>query len=238
MIRTSTLSKGVAVILLSVLAVGAQSQAPRRPAAPMLTNEDISSPGAAHSLPEESINRTNLSGSPLRNPQAVLESALTKMGEVNSVRTRMQGSLPEGEREIVIESMKPDRMHVISPFVEIIAIGDKLYTKHTAGWEVTAMPAGGAQSQAGFDFRSLIKQMLGKSSVRMTGQVLGSEVIDGVDTLTYEFALIEGSDTGTIQVSVGKADGYMRRMSFSRGGVNIRIWFTNINEQFSIEPPM
>jgi hypothetical protein len=236
--RISTLSTAVAVVLLSVLAVGAQRQEPRRPASPMLTNDGVSSPGAAHSLPEESVTPTNLSGSPVRNPRAVLESAITKMGEVNSVRTRVQGTLPEGEREILIESMKPDRLHVISPFGEVIAIGNKLYVKNTGRWEVTTLPSASAQSQAGFDFRAMMKQMLAKSSVRMTGQILGSQMIDGVDTLAYEFALTEGSDTGTIQVSVGKADGYMRRMSVSGGGVSFRIWFTNINEQFSIEPPM
>ena len=204
----------------------------------MLTNEDVLSPRAVSSLPEESVTRTNLSGSPLRNPRAVLESALTKMGEVNSLRTRIQGSLPEGQREILIESMKPDRMHVTSPYGEIIAIGRKFYVKGNGGWQVTPMPAGGAQADAGFDFRILVKQLIAKASVRMTGQVLGSQMIDGVDTVAYEFAVADGYETGTIQVSVCKADGYMRRMSISGGGVDIKLWFTNINEQLTIEPPM
>lgn len=236
--RTSTLASALAVVLLLVLAVGAQQQGPGRPRAPMLTNEDVFSPGVAHSLPEESISRTNLTGSPVRNPRAVLESALTKLGEVNSVRTRIQGSLPEGQREILIESMKPDRLHVTSSYGEMIAIGRKLYMKSTGGWQVTAMPADGPQSRAGFDFRTLVKEMISKSSVRMTGKVLGSQMIDGVDTVTYEFAVTEGSETGTIQVSVGKADGYMRRMSVLGGALSINFWFTDINEQFSIEPPM
>lgn len=236
--RSSTLSTSIAVVLLLVLAVDAQGQEPRRPAAPMLTNDDVLSPRAPHSLSEESVSRTNVSGSPLRNARAVLETALTKMSEVNSLRTRLQTFLPTGQREILIESVKPDRVHVISPYGEMITIGRKFYVKSTAGWEVTSAPAGGAQSDAGFDFRTFVKEMTAKAGVRITGQVLGRQMIDGVETVAYEFAVTDGSETGTIQVSVGKEDGYIRRMSLSGGAVEIKIWFTNINEQISIEPPM
>ena len=236
--RTSNISTSIAVVLLLVVGYGAQAQERRRPAAPMLTNEDVLSPGAGHSLTEESVSRTNLSGSPLRNARAILESALTRMGEVNSSRTRLQTSLPAGQREILIESVKPDRVHVISPYGEMIAIGRKFYVKSTGGWEVTSAPAGDAKSDAGFDFRTFIKQMTTKAGVRITGQVLGSQMIDGVETIAYEFAVTDGSETGTIQVSVGKEDGYLRRMSLLGSAVDIKIWFTNLNEHISIEPPM
>jgi len=204
----------------------------------MLTNEDVSSPSAAHSVPEESVNRTNLSGSLVRNPRAVLEGALTKMSDVDSVRTRLQTTLPEGQMELLIESMKPDRIHVISPYGEMIGIGRKFYVKSAGGWEVKSEPLGGAQSEA-FDIRAFLKQMTAKlSGVRLTGQVLGSQMIDGVETVVYEFAVTDASESGTVQMSVGKDDGYIRRMSLSGGSLSIRIWYTNINEQFSIEPPM
>lgn len=236
--RASIVSTALVVVVLLAPAVDAQRQEPRRPGAPVLTNDDVLSPRAPHSLPDESIDRTNQSGSPLRNARTVLESALTKMIEVSSVRTRMQTSLPTGQREILIESMKPDRAHIISSDGEMIVIGRQFYLKSSEGWQVTSMPAGSAQSDAGFDFRTFVKQMIGKSSVRITGHLLGGQMIDGVDTVAYEFAVTDGSESGTIQVSVGKEDGYMRRMSLSEGAVGIKIWFTNINEQFSIEPPM
>ena len=160
------------------------------------------------------------------------------MGEVNSLRTRMQTFLPSGQREILIESMKPDRIHVISPYGEMIAIGRKFYMKSNGAWEVTPVPAGGAQSDAGFDFRTFVKEMIAKANVRITGQVLGGQMIDGVETVAYEFSVTDGSETGTIQVSVGKEDGYIRQMFLSGGAVDIKIWFTKINEQLSIEPPM
>jgi hypothetical protein len=80
--------------------------------------------------------------------------------------------------------------------------------------------------------------MIVKSSVRITGQVLGDQVIDGVDTIAYEFTVADRAESGKIQMSVGKEDGYIRRMSLLGGPVDIKIWFTNMNEPFSIEPPM
>jgi hypothetical protein len=173
----------------------------------------------------------------LRNARAVLQGALTKMGEVNSVRTRLQTSLPTGQREVLIESVKPDRAHIISADGEMIMIGGKLYLKSAAGWQVTSMRAGGAQS-VGLDYRTVVKELMAKSGVRITGQAVGGQMIDGVDTVAYEFTVTDGSETGTIQVCVGKEDGYMRRMFLMGGGLELRIWFTHINEQFSIEPPL
>lgn len=235
--RISTLFTAVIAVVLLLMAVDAQRPEPRRPSAPMLTNEDLLSPGTA-TTNEESVSRPKVSGSPLRNARVVLESLFTRMAEVNSVRTRMRGSLPEGEREILLESIKPDRLHVISPEMEIIAIGRKSYVKNAGRWELTAMPDGGPQSSAGFDFRTLVKQMISKPSVHITGQVLGTQMLGGVDTIAYEFAITEGSENGTIQISVGKADGYMRQMSVSGGAINIKFWFTDINQRFSIEPPI
>jgi hypothetical protein len=61
---------------------------------------------------------------------------------------------------------------------------------------------------------------------------------DGVETVVYEFRVSDASETGSVQISVGKDDGYIRRISISGGSIRIKIWYTNINEPFSIEPPM
>lgn len=239
--RISTASTAVVIVLLLALAVDAQRQEPRRPGAPVLTNDDVLSPGSARSLPEESISRNSSSGSPLRNAHTVLESALTKMAEVNSLRTRMQTSLPDGEAEVVIESLKPDRARIITSNGEMIVIGRKLYSKSHGGWQLISEQPGVQSNAAVLDSRTFLKQMkqmIGKSGVRITGQVLGGQMIDGIDTVAYEFAVTDGSETGTVQVSVGKEDGYMRRMSLSGPAVGIKIWYTNINEPLSIEPPM
>lgn len=235
--RTSALLSFVATALLFVAADG-QQPAPRRSKAPMLTSEDVLSPLPATSVAEPRVSGTGLSGSPLRNPRIVLENALIKMGEVNSVRTRLQTSMPGGDREVLIESMKPDRVHVTSPYGEMIGIGRKFYIKSAGTWQVTSAPASAVKSDAGFDYRTFVKQMTGKAGVRITGQKLGGETIDGVEAIVYEFAVTDGAETGTIQLCVGKDDGYIRRMALSGGAVGIRMWFTSINEDISIEPPM
>jgi hypothetical protein len=120
----------------------------------------------------------------------------------------------------------------------MIQIGGKFYLKSNGEWQVTSLPASDAQSDSGLDFRTFVKEMIGKSGLRITGQLLGDQLLDGVDTAVYEFAVTDGSQTGTIQISVGKKDGYMRRMSLSGDGLGIKLWFTNINEPLSIEAPM
>jgi hypothetical protein len=236
---SSSLCTSIAIGLLLVIGVGAQQrQEPRRTGARMLTDEDVASPNAANSTAEETISTTRLTGSPVSNARTVLEHALTKMSEINSMRTRLQAFMPDGPKEVLIEVVKPDRMHVVSPYGEMFSIGRKFYVKGAKGWQVTDMAGSGAQSDSGFDFRTYVKQMIGKSSVRITGQTLGDQMIEGVDTVVYEFAITEGSESGTIQISVGKDDGYLRRMSISGGAVKVRIWFGDINEQFSIDPPM
>lgn len=235
--RTSTLFIAIPALLLTAI-IDVRSQEPRRQRPPVLTSDDVLAPRSVNPLPDDSISRTGPSGTPLRNARIVLESALTKMGEINSLRTRLQASMPTGQRDVMIESIKPDRAHIVSSDGEMIVIGRKFYMKNNAGWQLTSLPAGGAQSDSGLDFRALVKQMLGKPGVRLTGQVLGTQSIDGVDSIAYEFAITDGSETGTIQVSVGKEDGYIRRMALSGGALEIKVWFTDINERFSIDPPM
>ena len=235
--RTSTLSSVMIVVLLLAIPADALQTRSQRPGSPLMTNDDVWSPRARNSTADETVSPVGGS-SPLRNARAVLEGALTKMSEVSSVRTRVQTSLPTGEREVLIETMKPDRTHIMSADGEMFVIGRKFYMKTGETWNVTSIPAGGAKSDLGFDFRTFVKQMMAKSNVRVTGQAVGGQMLDGVETVAYEFAVIDGRETGTIQVCVGKEDGFMRRMFLSGGALEIKIWFTNINEQFSIEAPM
>lgn len=236
------------IFLQAALAADAKTQQTRPPKTPALTNDDLLTPGSSpSSRPEEKPTAINPRVSTLHNARRVLESVLTKMAEVKSVRTRIQTFLPGGQREVLIETKKPDRMHVVSPEGELIAIGGTFYLKRSGGWHVITGPAGNAaQSDSMFDFGTLVKLMIGKSGVLITGHLLGDQVLDGVDSAAYEFEVTDRSETATIQVSVGKEDGYMRRLSISGGpglvqggsGLTINVWFTNINEPLSIQPPM
>ena len=146
----------------------------------------------------------------------------------------------------MIETVAPDRVRVVSPESEMIVIGSTVYLKSNGAWQITRVPGSYSGKDAGFEFGTLLKELIAKSGVRITGQSLGDYVLDGVDTLGYQFEVSDRSETGSIQVSVGKQDGYIRRLLISGGtslvagggGLAITVWFTNINEPLSIEPPM
>jgi hypothetical protein len=244
--RLAILIVAATIFVPAALAAEARAQQ-ARPRAPILTTDDLMSPAGSALPGPEKLSASHSRGSTLPNARSVLESVFTKMAEVKSVRTRIQSFLSTGQREVVIEAMKPDRMHVTSPEGEFIAIGSTFYLKNNGGWRVTTLPTGkAAQSASGLDFGALVKQMLGTSGLLIAGHQLGDQVLDGVDTAAYEFDITDRTGNGTIQVSVGKLDGYMRRLSISGGPrfsqgeseLIINVWFTDINETFSIQPPM
>ncbi len=224
----------ISTLTLVPLAFAQQGQ-PRPPASPKMTDEDFFSPRSSNLPKIESDFLTTTKGSPVKNPRAILENAITKMSELNSVRTRMQSLMPSGSIDVIIESMKPDRIHVTSPYGEMISIGRKFYVKGTDGWSVTSGNA--AQSDAGLDFSALIKQFIEKSRVTITGYLLGSQTVDGIDTTAYTFEVTEGKEFSKIELFLGD-DGYMRQMFLSGRAVNLKLWFNNLNEPLSIEPPM
>jgi len=232
------ISKYVAAFVLLLLAIGVEAQSQQTRRSPMLSSDDLSSPRASRSTVEEPVVRNEASGTPIRNAREVLESALTKISEVKSSRARMQMSSAAGQREVFIESVKPDRMHVSSPDAEMIAIGRKFYVKTGGGWTVQTAPATSSTLDSGFDVRTFIREMISKGNVRISGKILGSQVVDGVETVAYEFAVTEGSESGTLRLSVGKQDGYMRLLSATGGGIDMMVMFSSLNEPISIEAPM
>jgi hypothetical protein len=233
--RTSLIAATLISTLTFVALAFAQQEKPRRPAAPMMTSDDVLTTPPSNLPPIESDFLTTTKGSPVKNPRAILENAITKMSELNSVRTRMQSVLASESIDVVIESMKPDRMHVTWTYGEMISIGRKFYVKGTGGWSVTSVKP--PQSDALLDFRALVKQLIEKSRVTITGYLLGPQTVDGIDTVTYTFEVNDGNEFGKIDLYLGK-DGYIRQMFLSGRAVNLKMWFNNLNEPLSIEPPM
>jgi hypothetical protein len=240
------------LILLQAASAAEPTPQQSRPSrAPSLTSDDLLSPGASSLIHTEDKLPAS-SGPALQNARSVLERMMTKMSEVRSVRTRVQAVLDNGPREVLIETVAPDRVHAVLPEGEMIVIGSTLYMKRDGSWQVSKVPGGDAARNSEFGvfrhlfFGALVKELMAKSGVRITGHSLGDHVLDGVDALAYRFEVSDRSETGSIQVSVGKQDGYIRRMSISgrpalvdgAGGLMITVWFSNINEPFSIEPPM
>src|SRR5262245_14197180 len=235
--------KAIALLILAAICLLAPQanraqQEPARPRTPTMTTEDaIGSGGRA--MPEVNIAKTAASGSPIRNPRAFIESMFSKMSAIESVRTRMQTSLPTGVRGVTIETVKPDRGHLVGPDGELIFIGRKFYARMgDVQWQVTARPTNEKTAASGFDFGTFVKPLLSKTGVQNTGLILGDETIEGTDTIAYEFTITEGGENGVMQACVGKEDGFLRRLFFAGGAMSLKIWFSSINEPLSIEAPI
>ena len=241
MIRRVTFSCAATFLLaLFPLLITAQQQQPVRPVSPRLSNEDLPSSGVTN-VPVEPDARPTVnskSGAPVRNPRSVLENALTNLTGVRSLRARLQMTLPTGAREVLAETVKPDRMRVTAPDGEIVVIGQDYYYRPAGGdWQVTRSRSALDSAGSALDYSALVKQLLNGGGVTITGRVLGEEAIDGFETVVYEFTVTDRAETGTITASIGKGDGFLRRLFVSGPGVTMRAWFTSINQNFTIEKP-
>jgi hypothetical protein len=160
------------------------------------------------------------------------------MSEVNSLKIQMRVSLPTGENNMTVERDGANRARVTGGGKEVITVGGKVYSRDGDGpWQVTAVPSGMQGLDWSLDFVSFAKQMLSKSRVHVTGQILGEEVLDGVNTVAYEFTVSDKSESGTLRLCVGKRDGYIRRFFLNGGQISVKMWFTNLNESMSINAP-
>lgn len=218
----------------------AGQQNPPKRKTPTFTTEDAHPVAADTVVPEVNITKSDASGTAVRNARSMLQSTLGKMADLNSVRTRLRIALPVGEREMTIQSSKPDRLRIESAQGEAILIGRKLYVKNTSGdWQVVTLPSPSQSAAGGFDFQMLLKKLVNDSRIRVSGQVLGDEKVDDVDTVAYEFTIVDHlAKSGVLQICVGKQDGFARRLFLIGPDVDMKIWFSNINEPVSIEPPM
>jgi hypothetical protein len=241
MMRRITFSCAATFLLtaLPLVIAAQQQQQPVRPS-PRLSNEDLLAPGVTN-VPVEPDARptvTGKTGVPVRNPRSVLENALTTLTGVRSLRARLQMTLATGGREVVAEVVKPDRMRVTAPDGEIVIIGQDCYFRPAGGdWQVTKSRSAVDAASSALDYSALVKQLLNGGGVTITGRVLGEEAIDGFETVVYEFTVTDRAETGTITASIGKGDGFLRRLFVLGPGVTMRAWFTSINENFTIERP-
>jgi hypothetical protein len=208
---------------------------------PQLSTEDLKSRAnsAETKKPEDEVKVSKSRRTPVQNARAILHNALSDLAQARSLRMRIEMKLPAGGGEGIVEIVKPDRIRAIRADTEIIAIGGNVYLRSEGGpWQRTSAPAGGPRSVAGLDLPAFLDGLLRKSGARVTGRTIGDEVVDGYDTVAYEFTVSDNDDTGTIQLSIGKADGIPRRMSMVGPGIDVKVWFSSINENLSIEPPM
>ena len=234
------------LIALSAFQVFAQEQAPPRPRTPRLTTEDVESSKAGRELrgatdevetrPAEK-GKGESAAAKVSNPRQVLEQMFTRLGAAKSVRIRSRISTPNGELETVVENVKPDRARVVSQDSEFIVIGCAFYMRRGGGaWQTSSMPAS-ALDQLNMGGAEVLKQLFSIPGVTMSARITRSEVIDGVDTVGYEFSITDRQGAGTIEAFVGKTDGLPRRLFVSGPGLNMKAWYSGFDDGITIEPP-
>jgi hypothetical protein len=233
----------VCLLLLPTLIHGQQQvdDEQARAHSPRLSNYDLPVTRPASGAPDdrETITRLNgEKGTPIRNPLAVLRGSLSRMNRITSLRTHLQSSSSDGTRDLVAETIKPDRMRIISPDAEIIVIGHACYIKRADDdWQVTKSTAALSLSAPVLDYAQFVNKMLATPGLSITGRLVGDEVIDGYTTIAYEFTIAEGRERGIIEACVGKDDGFLRRLFLFAPSLTLKAWFTGINETFTIEKP-
>ena len=233
------------LIMLCAIQARAQQQAPPKPRVPRLTTEDVQSPKSERDwsvIPDESAGKRGALGgvepadANVPNPRLLMEKMLAGLAEVKSLRIRARLTMPSGQRDLFIETIRPDRTRVTSSDMEIVVIGRTSYFRQAGGaWQTTAIPASAvAQLNVGPE---ALKQLVNTPGVSMSARIVGADLIEGVETVAYEFTVSDRDGTGTIEASIGKSDGLVRQLFITGPGVQMKMWFSGINESLTIEPP-
>ena len=219
--KGAVLYVGVIITLVLLAApIPAQQQSQERKPVPSFTNDDLPSAPRSTSVdaPGDSANDSwtrSVSAWPL----------------VKSVRARVEIDSPNGPASAQFEAVQPDRFHMSTRGIEVIAIGSDTYMRiQGAGWEKQQ-----ANSAQAFSLKGIMGDELLKGG---TPKLVGTEKIGGIDTDVYEVTSALGVP-GTARVWIGKSDGLPRKLTGNLGGITMNVTFYDFNKNdISIKAPL
>jgi len=184
---------------------------------------------------------------PTGDTRETVVGALSSSMEEDAMRITLSNNVAGLENVTVLEFVRPDRYHLIGQGVEFIIIGDSTYIKGDGSDWIQSPAAMGDSVQP------LVDQMLSEAAIsqdidELVGsiddvQFLGSETLNGVDTLMYEYTQItpDGTVNQTSRIWIGASDGRLYRQEVSGvfGGQSID---SSIQYEYGsdivIEPPL
>jgi hypothetical protein len=173
------------------------------------------------------------------NARTVLEKTFAQLDKVKSMRTRLKVASESEQRETIIEVVRPNRVRMRAPGMEMISIGSTAYIKMGGeAWQKTANPA----MAASLNQTEAIKMLLELPGVTISGWAIGEEVLEGIPTTVYDIKVDEqrmtASDSTTIRLWVGKDD-LPRKMEFGGGnsGFKMSITYEEFNKNIVINAP-
>jgi hypothetical protein len=237
----------VRVFLLSLFifpAFAQQQDAPRR-STPRLTTEDVRSGRSGQATAEDRTDpvTSSANGETTRaesfDARALIKNAFSKLTTVNSLRTKIQITGGQtGREETLIETVRPNRLHLQNDLLETIVIGSTVYTKvGKEDWKVVNTPVPKQQ----FDPQNFMNSLLSSPNLKFIGKNLGKTTVDNVSTIVYEITedAANSADRETVLIWIGEADQLPRKIKVSKPNspMQVTFWYSAFNA-VSIKAPL
>jgi hypothetical protein len=172
---------------------------------------------------------------PAANPLDALRSAFASWAVRNPcakmVQTKGTTTTLEGTLEAV-----PDRFHMVTKQIEMIAIGKTFYMKTGTTWQKVTLTQG-----LDFSFAD-IKKWQDELGVATETKFIGADVLDGAPMLVYEYkTTVKGPPaiTSTTKVWLAVSDRLPRKTeTISTSGAKTVMNFYDFNANVAIEAPI
>jgi hypothetical protein len=171
------------------------------------------------------------------NPLDALKGVFHNFAGVKSFRAKMTTSGgTTANQEMTLESVMPDRFHIVSKQFEAYLIAATFYMKAGNQWQKMALPK--SFDLGLVDARKLEAELQATTETKL----IGVEVLDGTPTVVYQYTTTIKTPTPTTytaKVWVAVADGLPRKMeSTTKAGVKTVMTYYDYNANIVIEPPI
>jgi hypothetical protein len=233
------------MLTFGAFSVAAQESQPAKRKAPSLTMDNYEN-GRMTAPSNKNSNITPLksetadsAGFVAVNARTILEKTFAQLDKVKSMRTRLKVGSHSDERETIIEVVRPNRMRMRAPGMEMITIGTTAYAKVDGqAWQKTTSPPMGALTNQA----DMIKMLLDAPGITISGWAIGEEVLGGTPTTVYDIKVDEQrmsiSDSTTIRLWIGK-DELPRKLEFGteKSGFKMSLSYEEFNKNIVINAP-
>lgn len=227
----------------------AQETTPAKRRTPTLTTDDVRYGTSSKVVevpvePTDTVPNSGNSSTATIDARTVLTKAFAKLASVQSLRTRISVSGSQSvANEVVIESIRPDRVHLTNAQMEMFVIGSTSYFKVSGGdWQKTDLGTSQKNINAmQLNPMNLIDQLFATPGLKLSGRVIGKSVLDSTPTTVYEIIGLDNKgEKGIIRAWIGETDQLPRKMEISSpdSPMNLSFRFSDFNSNFSIQPPI
>jgi hypothetical protein len=158
--------------------------------------------------------------------------------DAKSYRVRISSITPKVQGETIVEYVAPDRIHMVNPISELIAVGSETYTRQAQGpWQKAPLDA--REIVATFRDPKLLDQLTTNYDIAF----IQSDTLDGAPVLVYEYSPKPTSSvpqSGKTKIWIGADDSLPRKVEVQTGSNNYvtTIIYSDYNSDIKIELPV